>query len=148
PRGDREELPDRRRRHGDRGQGHPRRLAGAGIAGQGGARAHAPGDPDQHVDRPALCRALGHLPQGAQAARMSTRRYRGSLAVWVLLILYASLYPFWPLRAPAEEALAAMFGRPRYMVAFDVGLNIVAYMPLGVLAALYFMSSGKPRPLL
>ena len=29
PRGDRQELPDRRGRHGDRGQGDPRRLAGA-----------------------------------------------------------------------------------------------------------------------
>jgi VanZ family protein len=79
---------------------------------------------------------------------MSASRYRGSLAVWVLLILYASLYPFWPLRLPGEDALGAMFGRPRYLVAFDVGLNIVAYVPLGVLAALYFMSSGTPRPLL
>lgn len=79
---------------------------------------------------------------------MSAPRYRGSLAVWVLLILYASLYPFWPLRAPAADALAAMFGRPRYVVAFDVGLNIVAYVPLGMLAALHFIASGRAHPLL
>jgi VanZ family protein len=78
---------------------------------------------------------------------MSANRYRGSLAVWVLLILYASLYPFWPLRAPPEDALAAMFGRPRYMVAFDAALNIVAYVPLGMLAALFFMATARARPL-
>ncbi len=79
---------------------------------------------------------------------MSASRYRGSLAVWVLLILYASLYPFWPLRAPPDDALAAMFGRPRYLAAFDVAINILAYVPLGMLAALHFMASGRPRALL
>jgi VanZ family protein len=75
--------------------------------------------------------------------RPNAGRYRGSLAVWVLLIAYASLYPFWPLRLPLPEALAAMFARPRYPIAFDVGLNIVAYVPLGMLAALRFGSDGR-----
>jgi len=79
---------------------------------------------------------------------MSANRYRGSLAVWVLLIAYASLYPFWPLRSPPDDALAAMFARPRYMVPFDAGLNIVAYVPLGMLAALHFVAGGRARPLL
>ncbi len=77
---------------------------------------------------------------------MSTRRYRGSLAVWVLLIAYASLYPFWPLRLPGPDALAEMFLRPRYITAFDVGLNFVAYIPLGMLGSLYYAEGENRMP--
>jgi len=73
----------------------------------------------------------------------SAGRYRGSLAVWVLLIAYASLYPFWPLRPPQGEAVSAMFSQPRYVIAFDVALNVLAYIPLGMLAALYFGADGR-----
>ena len=45
------------------------------------------------------------------------RRYQGALAVCALLIGYASLYPFVPLRAPGEDAIAVFF-KPRYF-AFD-----------------------------
>jgi VanZ family protein len=74
---------------------------------------------------------------------MIARRYRGSLAVWMLLIAYASLYPFWPLRLPSADAIAAGLVKPRYVVPFDVVLNIVAYIPLGVLATLYFAGDGR-----
>ena len=70
---------------------------------------------------------------------MIPRRYRGPLAVWVLLIAYASLYPLLPLRPPSGEAIAAFFLRPRYVVGFDVALNVVAYIPLGVLACRAFL---------
>lgn len=76
---------------------------------------------------------------------MNASRYRGSLAVWVLLIAYASLYPFFPLRFPASDALAAYFTKPRYVIAFDVTLNIVAYIPLGMLATLYFAGAERAR---
>jgi VanZ family protein len=69
---------------------------------------------------------------------MIASRYRGSLAVWLLLIAYASLYPFWPLRLPSADALAAALVKPRYVLPFDVVLNVIAYIPLGVLATLYF----------
>jgi VanZ family protein len=65
-------------------------------------------------------------------------RYRGSIAVWALLIAYASLYPLFPLRPPSGDALLAFFVKPRYMVAYDVAWNIIAYVPLGTLACLYF----------
>jgi VanZ family protein len=77
---------------------------------------------------------------------MTSSRYRGSLAVWVLLIAYASLYPFLPLRFPALDAVVAYAVRPRYVVAFDVVLNVLAYMPLGLLAALYFAREGHRGP--
>ena len=65
-------------------------------------------------------------------------RYRGSLAVWIALIAYASLYPFLPLRLPRGDAFAAFFMRPRYTLEFDVILNVLAYVPLGLLARLHF----------
>ena len=74
---------------------------------------------------------------------MSTSRYRGSLAVWALLLAYASLYPFVPLRLPTLEAVAGFFSRPRYVTGFDVALNILAYVPLGTLACLYFRQSSE-----
>lgn len=73
-------------------------------------------------------------------------RYRGSLAVWMALIGYASLYPFLPLRLPASEALAAFLSKPRYTLEFDVLLNVVAYIPLGVLARLHFATRASRLP--
>ena len=73
-------------------------------------------------------------------------RYRGTVAVWLLLIAYASLYPFAPLRLPSWDAVVGMFGRPRYVVASDIVWNVVAYMPLGVLARLHLADHGSARP--
>ena len=74
---------------------------------------------------------------------MTRSRYRGSLAVWALLIAYASLYPFAPLRLPPPDAVAGFLSRPRYVTDFDVVLNILAYFPLGTLACLYFRQSSE-----
>jgi VanZ family protein len=73
---------------------------------------------------------------------MTASRYRGSLAVWALLLAYASLYPFAPLRLPSLDALGAFFARPRYVTEFDITVNVLAYVPLGTLACLYFRQSG------
>lgn len=73
-------------------------------------------------------------------------RYRGSLAVWCLLLAYASLYPLIPLRPPGGDAIAAFFARPRYITDFDVALNVMAYMPLGTLACLHFLRGGGRIP--
>ena len=73
-------------------------------------------------------------------------RYRGSLAVWIALIAYASLYPFLPLRLPHGDALAAFFMRPRYTLESDVVLNVLAYIPLGLLARLHFGARGTRLP--
>jgi VanZ family protein len=70
-------------------------------------------------------------------------RYKGSLAVWLLLIAYASLYPFAPPRLPSPEAMPAFFLRPRYIVADDIALNVIAYIPLGIIATLYFLQAGE-----
>lgn len=73
-------------------------------------------------------------------------RYRGTVAVWLVLIAYASLYPFAPLRLPSWDAVVAMFARPRYVVASDIVWNVVAYMPLGVLARLHLADHGSAMP--
>jgi VanZ family protein len=73
---------------------------------------------------------------------LAPSRYKGSIAVWALLIAYASLYPFVPLRLPSADALAAIFVKPRYIVAYDVAWNVIAYIPLGTLACLYFRQAG------
>jgi VanZ family protein len=70
-------------------------------------------------------------------------RYRGSLLVWGLLLAYASLYPLLPLRLPSGEALSAFFSKPRYVTAFDIALNVLAYVPLGTLACLHYLQHGS-----
>ena len=69
---------------------------------------------------------------------MSGGRYVGSLAVWVLLLAYASLYPLLPLRAPTLESIFEAVSLPRYIMRSDVAFNIVAYVPFGTLACLLF----------
>jgi len=76
---------------------------------------------------------------------MTASRHRGPLAVWLLLIAYASLYPFAPLRMASPEALGGFFSKPRYVVPFDVALNLVAYVPLGLLATRYFAAGVGRR---
>ena len=59
------------------------------------------------------------------------------LLAYALLIVYASLNPFsgWhdPAISPFDFMLAPL---PRYIVAFEVGANIAAYIPLGFLVVL------------
>ena len=74
------------------------------------------------------------------------KRYRASLAVWCLLLAYASLYPLIPLRPPGGDAIAGFFGRPKYITGFDVALNVLAYVPLGTLACLHFLQQGARIP--
>lgn len=76
---------------------------------------------------------------------MTASRYRGPLAVWVLLVAYASLYPLTPLRMPGPDALSDFLSRPRYVVPFDVAVNVLAYVPLGMLAALNFAAPSRLR---
>lgn len=74
---------------------------------------------------------------------MTASRFRGSTMVWALLLAYASLYPFFPLRAPAPDAFLAFFLPPRYVLRSDIAFNVVAYVPLGTLLCLYFRNRGE-----
>ncbi|MBC7803556.1 MAG: VanZ family protein, partial [Candidatus Parcubacteria bacterium] len=59
------------------------------------------------------------------------------LAVYVLLVAYATLYPLAGWRDPGVPALAFLFGSwPRYVTAFDVAANFFGYVPYGLLCVL------------
>ncbi len=64
--------------------------------------------------------------------------------VYAGLIVYASLYPFADWRnqgiAPWDFLLAPW---PRYWTGFDVGANVVGYIPLGFLLALSALRTGR-----
>ncbi|HVC10704.1 MAG TPA: VanZ family protein [Burkholderiales bacterium] len=57
--------------------------------------------------------------------------------VYVLLVVYASLYPLSGWTAPGVSAFAYLGAPwPRYVTAFDVGANVVGYLPYGFLCVL------------
>jgi VanZ family protein len=55
---------------------------------------------------------------------------------YLLLILYASLTPFTGWHAPANPLAFLTAPWPRYWTAFDLALNAIAYLPLGLLLTL------------
>ena len=59
------------------------------------------------------------------------------LAVYVLLVAYATLYPLAGWRDPGGSAFAFLGASwPRYVTAFDVAANFFGYVPYGLLCAL------------
>jgi VanZ family protein len=66
--------------------------------------------------------------------------------IYVVLVVYASLFPFSDWRvagvAPWEYLLAPL---PRYWTGFDVAINVVGYIPLGGLLALTALRTGRGR---
>jgi VanZ family protein len=78
---------------------------------------------------------------------MSAGRFRGSAIVWALLLAYPSLYPFWPWRAPARDALREAFIVNGHVMRSDVVFNVIAYIPFGLLVCLYARERGVANPL-
>ncbi len=63
--------------------------------------------------------------------------FRFLLAAYVLLIVYATLYPLAGWRDPGVAALSFLAAPwPRYVTAFDLGANFFGYAPYGLLCAL------------
>ncbi|MEO8384018.1 MAG: VanZ family protein [Betaproteobacteria bacterium] len=60
------------------------------------------------------------------------RADRGALLTYLCILAYASLNPFFGWRWPEAFTL---FASPRYVIAFDVLINIAAYAPLGAMLA-------------
>jgi VanZ family protein len=72
------------------------------------------------------------LPQ-AHEGRLA--RYLG--AAYLLVIAYASLSPFGGWSSPGTSAFAFLAeGWPRYVSKFDLAINLLAYLPLGLLLTL------------
>ncbi|MDT8999810.1 VanZ family protein [Paucibacter sp. APW11] len=67
--------------------------------------------------------------------------------VYALLVVYASLYPFWPWRLPPSLPWQAVFSLPwpRYWLSFDIWANALGYAPLGLLCFAAVVRSGHPR---
>jgi VanZ family protein len=79
--------------------------------------------------------------QGAAADNEAPRRgspvVRASLLAYLLLIVYASWYPFTGWRSNGLPLLSFMnLVKQRYWTGFDVMVNVVGYVPLGILLAL------------
>jgi VanZ family protein len=65
---------------------------------------------------------------------------------YTLLVAYASLYPFLPWRRLASSPFAFLFEPwPRYYTAADVALNVLGYLPLGLLVTLAATAWTTPR---
>jgi len=59
------------------------------------------------------------------------------LFAYALIVVYGSLYPFLGWRDQGAGAFAFLAGRlPRYITAFDLVTNFIAYVPLGLLSVL------------
>lgn len=74
---------------------------------------------------------------------------RQSSATWLLLaylalIVYASLYPFWPWTWPPGLTLVGLLGLPwpKYFGMFDMQANLLGYVPLGLLGFAAALRSG------
>ena len=74
---------------------------------------------------------------------------RQSSATWLLLaylalVVYASLYPFWPWRWPPGLSLEMVLRLPwpKYFGAFDQQANLLGYLPLGLLGFAAALRSG------
>lgn len=93
----------------------------------------------------------GPVPAPAPAQHASPIA-RAALLAYTLLIVYASLFPFsgWRSNGLSPFAYAMHWELPRYWTGFDVGVNVVGYVPLGVLIvfALYPRVRGLAAPLL
>lgn len=70
----------------------------------------------------------------------SSRLVRYLALAYLLLVGYASLYPFSGWLSPSKELRAFLTAPwPQYLTATDVTLNVLAYLPVGVLLTLVLM---------
>jgi len=88
----------------------------------------------------------GSLPLLSARYARSSKLVAYLTVAYLLLVVYASLSPFTGWRVPNDEATRFLLaGWPSYIVASDVVLNILAYMPLGLLLTLLWMGRVPRR---
>ncbi|WP_019256581.1 VanZ family protein, partial [Burkholderia thailandensis] len=82
-------------------------------------------------------RGAAEMTPAARRQRRHSTLARQAFAVYAVLVVYASLYPFAGWRSlgigPFDFLLAPL---PRYLTAFDVVSNVIGYLPFGALAVL------------
>ncbi|WP_349741659.1 VanZ family protein [Roseateles cavernae] len=78
------------------------------------------------------------LPRRRSSATLLALAYAG-------LVVYASLYPFWPWTLPPTVEAWGLIGLPwpKYWGGFDVHANLLGYMPLGLLVFAAAVRSGQ-----
>ena len=70
------------------------------------------------------------------------------LAVYILLVAYASLYPLSGWRDPGASPFAFLFSPwPRWVTPFDLFANVLGYLPVGALCALALHPRLRPLSL-
>src|SRR5690349_8449784 len=84
---------------------------------------------------------------GARAGVARRSRLVRYLSIaYVLLVFYASLYPFRPWRELAASPFTFLWEPwPRHYTATDVALNVMGYLPLGFLVTLAALGRTTPR---
>ncbi len=89
-------------------------------------------------------------PDASSHSESSSLLPRYLTICYLALIVYASLHPFSGWRAPGVSPLVFLEAAwPRYWTAFDLAINIIAYMPLGFFVAQSLgRHSGKPQAFL
>lgn len=85
------------------------------------------------VIKPSFPRLLNANLSDTIFPQRRSRAGRGALILYVLVLLYASLSPFIGWHKPEAFTLLSW---PRHWSVFDIALNVLAYIPLGVLLAL------------
>lgn len=77
------------------------------------------------------------LPESVEGVPAASPLARYLLALYALIVLYASLYPLTGWRALGASPFAFLVAPlPRYQTGFDLAINLLAYVPLGFLIPL------------
>jgi VanZ family protein len=79
-----------------------------------------------------------------ESAHNQSFRHDVALAIFAGLLVYATLYPFNPIRLPSADQVMQALRWPRYITQYDVVLNALAYVPLGVFIWLKRTDIGSP----
>src|SRR5581483_3750059 len=89
-----------------------------------------------------MCQMSGRLGSRSAPYARSSRLVRYLAVAYLLLVVYASLYPFTDWRVPNEDVRAFLAAPwPPFLPWSDVALNVLGYLPLGFLLALTLLSS-------
>jgi VanZ family protein len=86
---------------------------------------------------PSSPRPAGHRAGPLPASRRASPLARAAVPVYLVLLVYGSLSPWTGWRSLGVDPLAFLHAPwPAYVTAFDLALNVLAYLPLGLLLAL------------